>query len=187
MSLESLNSYYQFFPGKSHVFILHWCMRVRGEPYSCSLVFAVYSSKVKKVCLAVQQCSKAFLQIHILGSKRSQITTLVTVSLLHIFFFFLLAFCTSISSLLLLQYHGQFHIFLEALLCMAPVFVPVEVPVRARDRGTEVKARFISVYTLNHQGGQLSFRVISTKKLVRSNCPFLESLDTCFLMSSFFS
>ena len=109
------------------------------------------------------------------------------ISVTHFFFFFLLAFCTSISSLLLLQYHGQFHIFLEALLCMAPVFVPVEVPVRARDRGTEVKARFISVYTLNHQGGQLSFRVISTKKLVRSNCPFLESLDTCFLMSSFFS
>ena len=53
MSLESLNSYYQFFPEKSNVFILHWYMRVRGEPYSCSLVFAVYSSKVKKVCLAV--------------------------------------------------------------------------------------------------------------------------------------
>lgn len=109
-------------------------------------------------------------------------TTLVTVSLLCIF---LLAFYPSMSSLLLLQYLGQFHIFLEALLCMSPVFVPVEVPLRARDRGTEVKARFISVYTLNHQGGQLSFRVIWTKKLVRSNCPFLDSLDTCSLMSSY--
>lgn len=94
---KSLNSYYQIVFQKSHMFL--YCndvWGVRGVPYSCSLVFAVYSSKVKKYAWLFS-APKPFSR-YIFWVPRGHIV--------------LLAFYPSISSLLLLlQYHGQFHIF----------------------------------------------------------------------------